>query len=103
MEESQNSYSGLARVMGPYPSMAMFKQFSELNTRNLLYLQAELVDLEQQLKILILLDEKSGDPIRIAHQRDALTLRGSAANKQWEKFLEIREKLKEYSTIWLLF
>jgi hypothetical protein len=82
MEEIKIGSPGLARVMGPHGSIAMFKQFSELNTHNLLYLQAELVDLEQQLKIITYLDEESGDPIRVAHQRDTLALKGSVASSE---------------------
>lgn len=42
-------YPKLARFIGERPGFAIFRRFSELNARNLLYLQAELLDIEEEL------------------------------------------------------
>ena len=42
-------YPKLARFIGERPGFAIFRRFSELNARNLLYLQAELLDVEEEL------------------------------------------------------
>jgi hypothetical protein len=92
-------YPRLARVMGPR-NLSLFRKFAELNAFNLLQLQAELVYLEQELKILHEIDHTSGHPTRTSHAKSAYTLRnsmGSGNDQQWQKILEIREKLKEYS------
>jgi hypothetical protein len=43
-ETIQNGYPGLARVMGPNydQGLGIFRQFAELNARNLLYMQADI-------------------------------------------------------------
>ncbi len=43
-------YTALALLMGRVPEVAIFRRFSTLNARNLLYLQAELVQLEDDLE-----------------------------------------------------
>jgi hypothetical protein len=40
-----NGYTKLAIQMGQYSEMAIFRRFGALNAQNLLYLQAELVQL----------------------------------------------------------
>jgi hypothetical protein len=56
-------YPRLAKVMGPR-DLGIFRKFAELNALNVLHLQAELVYLEEEFKILTELDETSGDPAR---------------------------------------
>ena len=65
--------------------------------KNLLYLQAELCDLEWDLTKL---EERSSDLDR-SYQYRVSVLRNPDASEnskeQWEKVLEIRDKLKAYS------
>lgn len=100
MVEKQTGYPGLAKVMGPHPGMALFKRFAVLNARNLLYMQAELIDLELQFDILTSQDHTSSDPRRRAFAKEFLKLSeplDGLQAQQWQKALEIREKLKEYN------
>ena len=102
MVEKQTGYPSLAKVMGPYPGMALFKRFAVLNARNLLYMQAELIDLELQFDILTSQDHTSSDPRRRAFAKEFLKLSeplDGLQAQQWQKALEIREKLKEYSKL----
>ena len=43
-------YPKLAELQGTYPQLCIYRRFATLNARNLLYLQAELVDLEERLE-----------------------------------------------------
>lgn len=43
-------YPSLASFLGTSPELAVFRKFTQLKMRNLLYLQTELQDLEEQLQ-----------------------------------------------------
>ena len=95
-------YPGLASLLGHADGFGMFKRFAALNMRNLLYMQAELLALEDELERSTLND--SLDTSRSAYSKSAEKLRASAQSsdpkdkEQWDKALEVRAKLKEYST-----
>lgn len=103
-------YNKLASLMGACPEVAILRRFGSLNARNLLYLQAELVALEDSLRACTERNKASSDADRAASARDWYTLSrlGSTGNnssdvdagEEWRTMLEIREKLKEYS-LWL--
>lgn len=71
-------YPMLAGLMGLRPQMGIFRRFAYLNAQNLLYMQAELVCLEKQLKEVQDRDAKGIDEISIeemtkdSHLRRAL-------------------------------
>jgi hypothetical protein len=98
-------YSKLALLMGEYPELAIFRRFATLNTQNILYLQAELHDLEKLHRELALENETSGHDHRITYAANWFRLANSATStaapgedrRQWDMFLKIRVKLKEYS------
>lgn len=99
-------------------SLSIFRKFAVLNTRNILYLQSELADLEQQLQRL---DAKADSadtdndiwaiPRSWRRMRDAglsfqeseyagLNLRESVDPRDsWNLMLKIRRVLKEYSKL----
>ena len=95
------SYSSLAVLLGNHDGLAIYRRFATLNAQNLLYLQSELMNLEDELKRLVLADSTSDDEQRRVFQSDVAALKSApldaAAGRQWKKILEIREKLKEYS------
>jgi hypothetical protein len=93
-------YPRLASIMGAYPEVGVFRRFGALNAQNLLYLQAELTCLENELRNQEKSDLESGDQERSIYGRDWQTLAESIdsnASQQWKLFLRIREKLNEYS------
>ena len=124
-----DGYAKLATLMGAYPEVAIIRRFAALNAQNVLYLQAELVNLESRLRKFERQDQNSGDPIRVDYALDWFklsnatdvsqstdlrsetsarlpTIANMKANKEsdeihhgrrWTMFLQIREKLKEYS------
>ena len=75
----------------------MFKQFAELNARSLLYMQAELLCLEQELDVITYVDEHGTDPSTKNFARSVWEMRKPPNQNQWEKVLEIRGKLRDYS------
>ena len=94
-------YPRLAGYMERLPSAAFFRAFHSLASRDLLYRQAELVDLEQQLIELEKADSESSNEDRKLYSASWLGLSGSRSSdrvtsEQWAKMMEIRPKLKEY-------
>lgn len=97
-------YDRLGLLMGMIPQMAAFRRFGALSAEDLLYRQAELVELERSLREYQKEDRLSGQEDRERYAFNWDTLRRSADDdaavgndgSQWETILEIREKLKEY-------
>jgi DNA-directed RNA polymerase subunit F len=95
-------YSQLAAVIGKHHEYAIFRKFSVLNAKNLLYMQGELTHLEAELKMIAVENIHSKDPQKADFEFSISSLIASHAsedgNEHWAKILEIREKLKEYSS-----
>jgi hypothetical protein len=94
-------YNKIAALMGKYPESAIISQFSQLNIQNLLYLQAEIIELQQDLRELEEANDRSPDAKRAAFSTNWSDLSSAdekdGSNEQWLLMLTIREKLKEYS------
>lgn len=58
-ETAINNYVDLAAVMSEHPDMGIFRRFGELNNMSLLYLQAEIGQLEEQYKLVRAADKVS--------------------------------------------
>ena len=92
--------------MGHADGLGMFKRFAGLNMRNLLYMQAELLSLEDELEVMTQNDHNGpAGSTRTFYGGSAQRLRASCQcadpkdREQWDKILEIRERLKEYSML----
>lgn len=94
-----NGYPQLAEFLRFDPSVWMFRRFAALNAKNLLYMQAELVNLEEELAMLE--EESSKSNAGAMAQCRVFELKSSTLDpnvrKQWEKALEVRVMLREYS------
>ncbi|KAL8840376.1 MAG: hypothetical protein Q9176_003869 [Flavoplaca citrina] len=93
------SYNRLAALISKYQELAIFKKFQTLNVKSLLYMQAELLHLENELKGIELDDESSEDLHRASLHTSVFNLKessGSDHQLQWNKALEIRDKLERY-------
>lgn len=89
----------MAKMMSVERGFLIFRRFTELNTRSLLYLQAELVHLEQDLVHFTNEDHNTigADPQpQRRHELSAMDLMESNG-EQWKTILTIREKLETYS------
>lgn len=87
-------YAKVAKLMSMYPEFAVFRRFQALNIQNLLYLQAEIIHLEDGLKTIIAEDAERPD--RRFHSQDWWSL-SQDGEEQWESWLELRTKLEKYS------
>lgn len=91
-------YAKIASLMSHHRELAIFRRFGTFNLQNLLYLQAELTHLEKDLKELA--EKDQADPNRLFYTKYWYSLAHSEDDEekeQWEKVLQIREKLTEYS------
>lgn len=102
-QDDVGGYPKLSRFMASFPNTAIVRRFADLNMRNILYLQAELVRLEMELDIIAKRDFASIDPSRNGFHESWWTLRSAIPtdrqDRQWRKFLEIRDKLDQYSML----
>ncbi|CAG8977261.1 hypothetical protein HYALB_00009358 [Hymenoscyphus albidus] len=93
-------YPALAALQGTYPQLGIYRRFATLNARNLLYLQAELVNLERDLEEYTEKDCRSEDARRRLCNKNWHYLskkEQGLAGSQWHTMLRIKEKLKEYN------
>lgn len=100
-------YPTLAGRMGVMPEIGMFRRFGALNARNLLYLQNDLVMLEQELKLVEAEDAKSDKGKKERYSRNAYWLSNSderikgqlrdGDTRQRDLVLQMRSLLNEYS------
>lgn len=102
MADIAPGYPRLASLMGAHPEIATFRRFGALNALNLLYMQAELTDLENSLHKQAKSDAESGHPDRSIYHRDWQTLSESLTTEdgnpaQWRTMLKVKDKLSEYS------
>ncbi|KIW33686.1 uncharacterized protein PV07_00514 [Cladophialophora immunda] len=108
MENStMGGYNELAGVMGSYPGLCIFRRFLILNARNLLCLQAEIVNHEHALRVAIEDDRNAADPLRKEFESDISAMKGPHEHPltglQWTRTLEMRGLLREYNTALLQF
>lgn len=97
-------YGKFANLMGEFPELTIFRRFGALNAKLLLYRQAELVRLEDDLKFIAQEDEKHADTKEFGKSWHKMHEASSefGANQQREKVHQIEEKLKTYCEFRLL-
>ena len=93
-------YPKLGGRMGMVPEMAMFRRFGTLNAQMLLYMQSELIHLENDLRELEQEDSQSDQLYKSKYPRDCFFLLNPTTpgdDKQLRLVIEIKAKLKAYS------
>ena len=98
--QSSKGYHRLAAMMGPYQETGIFRRFGPLNMINLLSLQAELIELNATFRNISAEDDGSSDANEKNFSSSFRALReseGSPDFDHYQKLLEIRGKLREYS------
>ncbi|KAL4983965.1 hypothetical protein BDW68DRAFT_181096 [Aspergillus falconensis] len=89
-------YDKLAALMTGDKGLSIFRSFKMLNTKNLLFLQAEIAIKEKELKEIMHKDRESGDKYRKMYSSSVRLLKGmDEPSEQWQKWLEIRELLEK--------
>jgi hypothetical protein len=93
-------YGKIAQLMGSFDEFAIFRRFRSLNYQNILYLQAEILHLEDDLRKLAERDARHAG--REFHAKDWWSLSQGDEEEdqeQWDKVLELREALEKYSAL----
>lgn len=93
-------YHMLACVMATHGDAANFRRFDALNIKMLLYMKADLVHLEAELRRMEMDQKSSVDKSTSAYPFSVYELRKSACSgkiTQWTKYQEIQGKLQAYS------
>ena len=92
-------YRPLAQMMSDSGALAIFRRYGSLIVLNLLYLQAELNELQEELKEIAEEDCKPENSHRHTFSRQWWSLANAKGQDslQWKKFEEARAKLYEYS------
>ena len=98
--EPQGYHELTEKLLGRDPSLASFRRFGSLNMLNLLSLQAELTLLKRTFEQLSAMDDQG--PGKAAYYSQSfetmLNYPPGERPEQWRLLMEIRAKLKEYST-----
>jgi hypothetical protein len=89
-------YPKIAGRMGLIPETAMFRRFGALNARNLLYLQSDLVHIENKLKSLEWEDSRSTGK-REKYATDHYWIKRDGDVRQRELVMKMRDTLHQYS------
>lgn len=90
-----NGYEKLGKYISEFPEFAAFQGFKDLYAENLLYQQAEILYLAQELGEIRKTD-MCGDHPRYSFHRDWKRLREAKDEKQMQKILELRDALDKY-------
>ncbi|KAH8591691.1 hypothetical protein B0O99DRAFT_718993 [Bisporella sp. PMI_857] len=90
-------YAKVAQLMSSQGEFAILRRFRHLNMQKLLYLQAEVIHLEASVNQLAQRDAVNEE--RQFHAKDwwSLSQGSEGESEQWEKFVELSEKLEEYN------
>lgn len=100
MATTMNGYAKVAHLMAKYEEFAILKRFKALNYQSLLYRQAEITHLQEDLEKLV--ERDAADPTRQHYTKDwwalAHTETKQEGGDQWRKVQQIRKKLEDYST-----
>jgi hypothetical protein len=93
-------YPKLAAKIEIQPELAIFRRFGALNAQNLLYYQAELVDMEEKLREQQKRDDKDLKGAKSSYAKTWYRLQESNLDgdtDQLDLVMKIRQTLKEYS------
>jgi hypothetical protein len=96
-------YNATAGWMGTYSGLCIFRRFLILNARNLLCMQAEILNLDHVLRVTIKEDRNAKDSPRSQFEYDISAMKGPHATPgdglQWQQVLELRGLLKQYGLL----
>ncbi|PYH92131.1 hypothetical protein BO71DRAFT_400783 [Aspergillus ellipticus CBS 707.79] len=96
-------YDKLATFISNDPGLSFFRRFTKLNIKSLLYYQAEIANLEDDLDFIIQDDKDSKDekksnyPFSVLHLKDSVKREKEECPAQWLKVQELRGLLEKYT------
>ncbi|GFG18860.1 hypothetical protein IFM5058_09441 [Aspergillus udagawae] len=91
-----DGYDKVAAWIASDRGLSIYRRFARLNAKNLLYLQAEIVAVAEDLREIIDEDQKSDDTKAQRFSTSVWYLKNTPS-LQWERFLELRRLLNEYN------
>lgn len=100
LSRKMEGYAKLSSVISTDSETAIYRKFGALNAQNLLYYQAELLDLEDDLNDIASKDRNSQDSEKreFAYNWAVLSHAADGKDLQLKKFMKIRKTLKEYNS-----
>lgn len=93
-------YPQIVRLMGQYGELAILRKFNNMSIQNLLYMQAELMHLEEKYELIS--TKEAECPCRPFKSRDWWSLTqpdDDGKTEQWDTVLEIRAALEKYREV----
>ncbi|THY73833.1 hypothetical protein D6C95_10124 [Aureobasidium pullulans] len=93
LPKDTHGYPELAKVMGAYRGMSIYLRFADLNARDLLVYQAEILQLEQQLEVY----DQAIPWGKTNILKPLGESRSPMEKKHWNAQMKLRSKLKDYS------
>jgi hypothetical protein len=99
-QDKPKGYPKLAARIEVQPELAIYRRFGALNAQNLLYYQAELMDIEEKLMAQQVKDNQDTNGAKQKYASNWFRLKVSATDgdtKQLDLVKRMREILKEYS------
>ncbi|PLB54104.1 hypothetical protein P170DRAFT_347048 [Aspergillus steynii IBT 23096] len=101
--KNTRGYDRIAAVFASDPAFLIFRRFDKLNIKNILYYQAELANIEDDLEHIIADDKQSFNEERRDYPFSVRSLKSPLKStrpediRQWSKFKEARELLEKYN------
>lgn len=98
-KQTMEGYAKVGKLMATYDQLAILRGFKSLSYQSLLYRQAEIIHLQEDLEKLIQRD--SAHPNRSLYSKDWWRLAHTCASdedqEQWKLWQRLNQKLDEYS------
>ena len=99
-KQDKKGYPDLSRFMALDDGMLQFKRFAELNAHSLLMQQAEILVLEEDLKACANANRQDFGTKYDTRVEELMELNSkNEHSEQWKLVLQIRTRLKDYSTL----
>ncbi|RAH68290.1 uncharacterized protein BO66DRAFT_403032 [Aspergillus aculeatinus CBS 121060] len=97
-QRNTKGYDELAMLLAREPPALIFRRFTELNTKNLLYMQAELTFYEMCLQRHSEALAQDPDPEQRPEAHSVLEILQHPESEHWQQILQVRELLQKYNT-----
>lgn len=98
-KQTMEGYAKVGKLMATYDQLAILRGFKSLSYQSLLYRQAEIIHLQEDLEKLIQRD--AAHPNRSLYSKDWWRLAHTCASdedeEQWKLWQHLNQKLDEYS------
>ncbi|KAK4455482.1 hypothetical protein QBC34DRAFT_390025 [Podospora aff. communis PSN243] len=99
VQSGDRGYAKTAKLMSVHEELAIYRRFTQSNRQNLLYLQAKVISLQNELSKVVLEDRKD-DKERAMYDLDWWALahgRDRDGRRQWRKIKKLMKTLRSYN------